>query len=203
MAKPKGAVRAKSGCYTCRIRRKKCDEKRLGDGGPCETCFRLKLECLGFGAKRPDWLRENSRVSAIRDKIKAHLAAQGMIKGHSGSGSRSAVQEDYLRLSEFRESDIYPSGSSTSESPHPRDLSEESDRPNYHSLSFTPATATMRSHYDMYSPDFYPYDDIRSSRCVSPFMQHNQFPELDDSVMNPVNPFTNECEDPYTYLYSY
>jgi len=201
-AKPKGAVRAKSGCYTCRIRRKKCDEKRIGDEGPCETCFRLKLECLGFGAKRPDWLRESSRVSAIRDKIKAHLAAQGMIKGHSGSGSRSAVQEDFLRLSEYRDSDIaYPSGSSTSDSPHPRDLSEESDRPSY-TLSFPPTTAALRGQYEMHlhSPDYmYPHDDLRSSRCVSPsnsMMQHSQFPELDDPMS--VNTFTNECEDAYT-----
>jgi len=161
LAKPKGAVRAKSGCYTCRIRRKKCDEKRIGDEGPCETCFRLKLECLGFGAKRPDWLRESSRVSAIRDKIKAHLAAQGMIKGHSGSGSRSAVQDDILRLSEYRDSDIaYPSGSSTSaESPPPRDLSEESDRPAY-TLSFPQTTTALRVPYEMqHSFDYlYPHD---------------------------------------------
>ena len=32
----------------------------MGDEGPCETCFRLKLECLGFGAKRPEWLRASS-----------------------------------------------------------------------------------------------------------------------------------------------
>jgi hypothetical protein len=69
-------VRAKSGCYTCRsvspstlvlsftdadvahcrIRRKKCDEKSNEDGH-CETCVRLRLECLGFGTKRPEWLR--------------------------------------------------------------------------------------------------------------------------------------------------
>ncbi|KAI6125040.1 fungal-specific transcription factor domain-containing protein [Pisolithus croceorrhizus] len=54
--KAKGAVRAKSGCYTCRIRRKKCDEKMNSDGS-CGTCVRLRLQCLGFGAKRPDWLR--------------------------------------------------------------------------------------------------------------------------------------------------
>jgi len=157
VAKPKGAVRAKSGCYTCRIRRKKCDEKRMGDGGPCETCFRLKLECLGFGAKRPDWLRETSRVSAIRNKIKAHLAAQGMIKGHSGSGSssRTAIQEDYLRLSEYRDSDnAYPSGSSTSESPH-RELSEESDR----GYPYTPAAPSGQYQMHVHSPDFmYPHD---------------------------------------------
>lgn len=85
-----------------------------------------------------------------------------MIKGHSGSGSRSAVQEDYLRLSEFRDGElVYPSGSSTSESPHPRDLSEESDRPLAYPLSFVPATA-LRGHYDthVHSPDFmsYPHD---------------------------------------------
>jgi len=71
--KGKGAVRAKSGCYTCRyvspsvlvlvftnphtrIRRKKCDEKPNADNH-CETCVRLRLECLGFGTKRPEWLR--------------------------------------------------------------------------------------------------------------------------------------------------
>ena len=81
-----------------------------------------------------------------------------MIKGHSGSGSgtRSTIQEDYLRLSEYRESDnAYPSGSSTSESPH-RDLSEESDR----AYPYTPA-APLNGHYQMnvHSPDFmFPHD---------------------------------------------
>ncbi|KAJ7911976.1 hypothetical protein B0H13DRAFT_2660306 [Mycena leptocephala] len=83
--KAKGAVRAKSGCYTCRIRRKKCDEHQSQDGH-CETRVRLRLQCLGFGAKRPEWLRESRNVSEMRDKIKGFLAAQGMIKSHSGSG---------------------------------------------------------------------------------------------------------------------
>ncbi|KAF5376164.1 hypothetical protein D9757_009339 [Collybiopsis confluens] len=72
-SKAKGSVRAKSGCYTCRIRRKKCDERPDAEGR-CETCLRLRLQCLGFGAKRPEWLR-------------------GMIKGHSGSGPRAPEQE--------------------------------------------------------------------------------------------------------------
>ncbi|GJJ08388.1 hypothetical protein Clacol_002603 [Clathrus columnatus] len=86
--KAKGAVRAKSGCYTCRIRRKKCDEQPDKDGN-CQTCVRLRLECLGFGAKRPEWMRENNSVQELREKIKQFLASQGMIKGHSGSGVRS------------------------------------------------------------------------------------------------------------------
>ncbi|KIK66588.1 hypothetical protein GYMLUDRAFT_157196 [Collybiopsis luxurians FD-317 M1] len=91
-SKAKGSVRAKSGCYTCRIRRKKCDERPDAEGR-CETCLRLRLQCLGFGAKRPEWLRENNNVNDLRDKIKTFLASQGMIKGHSGSGPRAPEQE--------------------------------------------------------------------------------------------------------------
>ncbi|KAF8442441.1 fungal-specific transcription factor domain-containing protein [Boletus edulis BED1] len=93
--KTKGAVRAKSGCYTCRIRRKKCDEQMNVDGS-CATCVRLRLQCLGFGAKRPEWLRENRNVLDLRDKIKTFLASQGMIKGHSGSATRAAEQEQQI-----------------------------------------------------------------------------------------------------------
>ncbi|KAF9451908.1 hypothetical protein P691DRAFT_772755 [Macrolepiota fuliginosa MF-IS2] len=95
--KAKGAVRAKSGCYTCRIRRKKCDEQP-NEQGHCSTCARLRLECLGFGAKRPDWLRESHNVLQLRDKIKNFLASQGMIKGHSSSGPRSTEEPTVLRL---------------------------------------------------------------------------------------------------------
>ncbi|KAJ7168478.1 fungal-specific transcription factor domain-containing protein [Mycena filopes] len=111
--KAKGAVRAKSGCYTCRIRRKKCDEHQNQDGH-CETCVRLRLQCLGFGAKRPDWLRESRNVSEMRDKIKGFLAAQGMIKGHSGSGPRGSDPESpFLRLDE----DTTPSSSESPPTP--------------------------------------------------------------------------------------
>ncbi|KAF9485135.1 hypothetical protein BDN70DRAFT_927679 [Pholiota conissans] len=176
MQKPKGAVRAKSGCYTCRIRRKKCDEKRINghEDGPCETCYRLKLECLGFGAKRPDWLRENSRVSAIRDRIKAHLAAQGMIKGHAGSGARSNVQEEFLRLSDPRDDDMmYRTGgsSSSTEGSPAREHSVDDDGPyggTHHRLSMT--TSAMRERDGMYDQGysyFPPHSDIHS-RSHSP-----------------------------------
>lgn len=40
----------------------KCDEQPNEDGF-CQTCVRLRLQCLGFGAKRPDWMRV--RVSPL------------------------------------------------------------------------------------------------------------------------------------------
>jgi len=93
--KAKGAVRAKSGCYTCRIRRKKCDEQPNTEGS-CQTCVRLRLQCLGFGAKRPEWMREPDSVPVLREKIKSFLASQGMIKGHSGPGPRSNDQQPQI-----------------------------------------------------------------------------------------------------------
>ncbi|KAI0288799.1 fungal-specific transcription factor domain-containing protein [Russula brevipes] len=134
--KAKGAVRAKSGCYTCRIRRKKCDE-RPNTEGRCETCIRLRLQCLGFGQKRPDWLKENNNVTAFREKIKDFLAAQGMIKGHSGSGARSSDQEGMLVL-------MSDHGRSDTSSPHSPALSVDSSedrRHNGHNVS------NIRSHY--------------------------------------------------------
>ncbi|KAK1231704.1 hypothetical protein PQX77_005190 [Marasmius sp. AFHP31] len=95
----------------------KCDEKP-DDQGRCETCVRLRLQCLGFGAKRPDWLRESQNVTDLRDKIKTFLASQGMIKGHSGPSQRTQShpeepQEERATLKLASEG--YPS--SASESP--------------------------------------------------------------------------------------
>ena len=92
-----------------------------------------------------------------------------MIKGHSGSGSRSAIQEDFLRLSEYRDSDIaYGSGSSSSDTPR-RELSEESDRPSY-PLSYVPATMPLRGHYEVHSPDYmFPHDGWSPYHHQDPF----------------------------------
>jgi hypothetical protein len=34
----------------------KCDED-INELGECKACVRLHLECLGFGQKRPEWLK--------------------------------------------------------------------------------------------------------------------------------------------------
>ena len=70
---------AKSGCYTCRIHHKKCDDKPNTKG----NCVRLHLECLGFGTKHPEWLRDNCNILAMQDRLKKFLTAQGTVKGKS------------------------------------------------------------------------------------------------------------------------
>ncbi|KAA1467751.1 hypothetical protein DENSPDRAFT_769670 [Dentipellis sp. KUC8613] len=175
--KAKGAVRAKSGCYTCRIRRKKCDEQP-NDDGRCQTCIRLRLQCLGFGQKRPEWLKENNNVTVFREKIKDFLAAQGMIKGHSGAGARASEQEATLVL-------VQEPGRSDSSSPPTPTLSASSDEHRYSGI----ATSNVRdggTHYptlamppqpNSYSSGRYtaprsiPYTDVNRSWIAPHYMQ--------------------------------
>ena len=44
-------ARSVNGCWTCRLRRKKCDERRPS----CSTCVSLELDCHGYGPK-PLWM---------------------------------------------------------------------------------------------------------------------------------------------------
>ncbi|KAI6155245.1 fungal-specific transcription factor domain-containing protein [Pisolithus tinctorius] len=76
---PRSGATSKGGCWTCRLRRKKCDEQREGDS--CHTCNRLKIKCLGWGSKRPDWMRDKQAVEAYKADIKAQLTRAGMIRG--------------------------------------------------------------------------------------------------------------------------
>lgn len=50
MSTKSSAKRTKSGCWTCRLRRKKCNE----GGPPCDNCRSRGVHCHGYGPK-PDW----------------------------------------------------------------------------------------------------------------------------------------------------
>ncbi|KAJ3487785.1 hypothetical protein NLJ89_g11681 [Agrocybe chaxingu] len=78
-ALPRTQNSGKGGCWTCRVRRKKCDEQREGDS--CKTCKRLTIKCLGWGPKRPDWMRDKENVDAYKASIKAQLSSKGLIRG--------------------------------------------------------------------------------------------------------------------------
>ncbi|KAJ5550501.1 hypothetical protein N7535_001557 [Penicillium sp. DV-2018c] len=45
------SARSNDGCWTCRLRKKKCDENRP----VCSACIGLELECHGYGP-RPEWM---------------------------------------------------------------------------------------------------------------------------------------------------
>ncbi|KZO98765.1 hypothetical protein CALVIDRAFT_534840 [Calocera viscosa TUFC12733] len=79
-------AREKTGCWSCRIRRKKCHGKEPGTD-VCSDCLRLGIECLGWGEKRPEWLKKSVEVK--REQIKMDLLARNMIKGQRKSGLSS------------------------------------------------------------------------------------------------------------------
>ncbi|CAE6529154.1 unnamed protein product [Rhizoctonia solani] len=54
--------RSKTGCLTCKTRRKKCDEQRP----TCERCSRAKMECLGYS-----YLDNPEELAQARAKIAA------------------------------------------------------------------------------------------------------------------------------------
>ncbi|EPQ54325.1 hypothetical protein GLOTRDRAFT_78300 [Gloeophyllum trabeum ATCC 11539] len=144
--KAKGTVRAKSGCYTCRIRRKKCDE-RQDQYGNCETCVRLRLQCLGFGAKRPDYLKNTKNVADFREKIKSFLASNGMIKGHSNPGTRSPDEEPTM----LRLVDEHRHSSSVS-SPQSESMSSPDSHDGYRSHLLTSHVRDPEPHYELSMP---------------------------------------------------
>jgi C6 transcription factor Pro1 len=59
-----GPLRSKQGCWTCRLRKKKCDEGRPH----CSTCESLSITCYGFGPK-PDWMNDGEKERAVANSL--------------------------------------------------------------------------------------------------------------------------------------
>jgi len=64
------AHRSTGGCWTCRLRRKKCDEI----GMPCQTCSSRELYCHGYGP-RPDWKDRGEKERQQAQKLKLRRAS--------------------------------------------------------------------------------------------------------------------------------
>lgn len=60
-----GPLRNSRGCWTCRVRKKKCDECR----DQCSTCTSLSITCYGYGP-RPEWVDNGERERAMKESFK-------------------------------------------------------------------------------------------------------------------------------------
>ncbi|WWC91955.1 uncharacterized protein L201_006907 [Kwoniella dendrophila CBS 6074] len=58
--------RGKTGCITCRIRKKRCDEAKP----TCNNCDRLGLDCMGYSVQRPAWLKAKEVENQLKLEIK-------------------------------------------------------------------------------------------------------------------------------------
>ena len=74
-----GTLRSKQGCWTCRLRRKKCDEKHPF----CSTCEALTITCYGYGPK-PDWMDNAEKEKAMANNIKQIVKKTSRQRGRLG-----------------------------------------------------------------------------------------------------------------------
>lgn len=58
-------LRSKQGCWTCRLRKKKCDEERP----LCSVCTSLSISCYGYGP-RPGWMNDPEQERAVANSLK-------------------------------------------------------------------------------------------------------------------------------------
>lgn len=95
-----GSARSTKGCWTCRLRKKKCDE-----GKPvCLTCNNLAVTCHRYGPK-PEWMdgkhREKDMAEIIRRAVKEKTAEKKRIamkrqqqrQQSNGSTNNAAAKE--------------------------------------------------------------------------------------------------------------
>ena len=86
--------RSSKGCWTCRIRRKKCDET----AGNCSVCTSLRLKCDGYGPK-PVWMdggiREKQKVEELKRTLRRHRKG-GQIVSTRISESRRQSQRQHM-----------------------------------------------------------------------------------------------------------
>ncbi|KAH3684704.1 hypothetical protein WICPIJ_004339 [Wickerhamomyces pijperi] len=71
--------RSKNGCWTCRIRKKKCSEEKPH----CFQCLKLDLECDGYELEKPTFMMNHELQKEKLNHIKIHTSQRkklGLIK---------------------------------------------------------------------------------------------------------------------------
>ncbi len=88
--------RSKKGCWTCRLRKKKCTE----DGPPCTNCHQFGVLCHGYGP-RPTWKDRGDLEKEEARKLRLHAKKHRTVSVSSiGSVGSTAVPSPSAEVSE-------------------------------------------------------------------------------------------------------
>lgn len=105
-AAPTRATRSK-GCWTCRLRRKKCDEKRP----VCDTCTALLITCHNHEAK-PAWMDggalQEEMAEQLKREVKERAAQRRAAQAYNSSGDVPLPLRPPGNLSSFAEQNSSP-----------------------------------------------------------------------------------------------
>ena len=72
---PQGPHHSSTGCWTCRLRRKKCDENRP----LCDTCTTLHITCH-YGHEKPVWMDGGVRQEAMAEQLKREVKEKAHLR---------------------------------------------------------------------------------------------------------------------------
>ncbi|KAM3504755.1 hypothetical protein MY10362_003364 [Beauveria mimosiformis] len=87
--------RSKSGCWTCRLRRKKCSE----DGMPCSNCRSRGVVCHGYGP-RPAWKDRGQREQQEVERLQLRRRSQTRWHSQPSQHSEQASEQPSSNLQE-------------------------------------------------------------------------------------------------------
>ncbi|CAG9993100.1 unnamed protein product [Clonostachys byssicola] len=93
-------VRSFSGCWTCRLRRKKCDEKRP----VCDTCAGLYITCH-YEQEKPDWMDGGHQQDEMLLRLKREVKEMA---NHRRRGDRAALLSKTSREVSSRNAAVFP-----------------------------------------------------------------------------------------------
>lgn len=83
-----GKIRSTQGCWTCRLRRKKCDEQKPN----CSICASLEITCL-YSDKKPEWMDGGIREKEMSDHLKAMVKTKANERREKKWASEIQVDE--------------------------------------------------------------------------------------------------------------
>ncbi|KAH8805306.1 fungal-specific transcription factor domain-containing protein [Xylogone sp. PMI_703] len=90
-------VRSTTGCWTCKLRKKKCDETKPD----CSICSSLGLSCDGYGC-RPDWMdggiKEKRMGAKVRDAVREATSQKKRVAMQKRQLQLKSLQEDLNRF---------------------------------------------------------------------------------------------------------
>ncbi|KAI1337102.1 fungal-specific transcription factor domain-containing protein [Xylariaceae sp. FL0016] len=91
--RPGNAYRSSNGCWTCRLRRKKCDENHP----VCATCAALLITCH-YGQEKPEWMDGGVRQEEMALRLKGEVKemASRRIRGTGERAFAHASSSDTL-----------------------------------------------------------------------------------------------------------
>jgi hypothetical protein len=104
-------LRNKQGCWTCRLRKKKCDEHHP----QCTTCQALSIPCYGYGPK-PDCMDGGTQEKLVLQSLKDVVKKTSRRKPPMGLEPRSG---SLVRLEQKPLHDVANNSNSDNEPPKP------------------------------------------------------------------------------------